>query len=95
MVMPRVPIEAWDSYTADRVTDWLYGRKASGRYIFGPDVFGMGTNYTGTFKTHEDRLGVLQITGFTYYPRRVKLRYKLVEDGPGLPSKEDKGAMRE
>ncbi len=47
-----------------------------------PPTKGMDTYY---FRTRDDTWGVLQIVGFTEHPRGVKLRYKLVQNGPPNP----------
>jgi tRNA A-37 threonylcarbamoyl transferase component Bud32 len=47
-----------------------------------PPTKGMDTYY---FRTRDDTWGVLQIIGFTEHPRGVKLRYKLVQNGPPNP----------
>ncbi len=79
MTMPALKAGDWDSYTADMVTDSLYQRPTAGHYVLQARSFGAATNFTCVFKTSTDQMGILQITGFTYNPRNVKIRYKLVQ----------------
>jgi hypothetical protein len=53
-----------------------------------PQPSWMLPNCVSTFyvRTREGGMGLLQITGFTENPRGVKVRYKLVQNGPALPA---------
>jgi hypothetical protein len=77
--MPTARRGDWESYSAEYVTDSLYARPTSSHFIFAPEFLKSATNHNCIFKTREDRLGVLHISGFTDNPRLVKLRYKLVQ----------------
>ncbi|HSY18418.1 MAG TPA: ATP-dependent metallopeptidase FtsH/Yme1/Tma family protein [Candidatus Acidoferrales bacterium] len=44
------------------------------------------------FRTHTGRLGILQITGFMRDPRKVMIRYKLVQNGPTAASNNQSAA---
>jgi hypothetical protein len=80
IAMPYSKRDDWENRTADKLTDALYNRPTSSRFILGPDSLKFETNYTFLVKTREDRLGLLQMSGLTDEPRRVKLRYKMVEE---------------
>jgi hypothetical protein len=49
------------------------------------------TNYTVEFKTRDNKLGLLQISGFGDNPRRVTVRWKLVKSG-GTPGADERAA---
>jgi hypothetical protein len=81
MVMHTLKINDWEDYTADLLADSLYRTDTSSRVILEPAFLNSATNYTSAFKTRENKLGLMQITGFTDNPRGVKIRYKLVQNG--------------
>ena len=70
----------WDGITNLQALETLRKNYMSEGGSVGAAVSGEGT-HTFLFKTGSDRIGLLQITGFTENPRGVKLRYKLVQNG--------------
>ncbi|MGN6643390.1 MAG: hypothetical protein ACTHKU_10380, partial [Verrucomicrobiota bacterium] len=69
--------DQWDEITNLEALETLRRNYMNQGGSVGALVSGKGP-HTFLFKTGSDRIGILQITGFTDNPRGVKIRYKLV-----------------
>jgi hypothetical protein len=77
--MVTLPRENWDDYSPDQLAENLHSSGQVEAARFGDSSpLNNPTNYTYGFKTREDALGLLQITGFTENPPAALIRYKLV-----------------
>ncbi len=76
-----IPVDrgAWDSISPEAVVAAVAPVKLETTRWTMATTLTNGLPATHLFKTSEDGMGILQITGFAENPRAVKLRYKLVQ----------------